>query len=156
MEWSGSSGRSDVHQRGAFVLAAAAILVAVPARASDAGDEAKGSYQIITSESTPSLSRGRAGKLILTIAPTTAHVHVNAQAPLHIQLEASPGLKLTKERLGHSDAVKVGSPAPRFEVAFQGVSEGRQEARARLEFFVCSDSWCVRQLRLVTIPVEVR
>jgi 4-hydroxy 2-oxovalerate aldolase len=33
---------------------------------------------------------------------------------------------------------------------------GKQEARAKLDFFICSDQWCVKQVKDVTIPVDVR
>ncbi len=139
-----------------IALAAAALLSAGPGRAADAGDEAAKSYRILTGGSTQNLRTGEKGKLVLAIEPSVAKVHVNAQAPLQIRLEAPAGLKLGKEKLGHADAVQVGAEAPRFEVPFTAVAAGKHEAKAQLDFFICSDAWCVKQARTIAIPVQVR
>ncbi len=139
----------------ALALAASAVLAAGSVRAADAGDEASKSYRIVTTGSTQSLRAGERGKIILFIEPT-AKVHVNAQAPLKITLEAPAGLKLEKAQLGHRDAVQIGAEAPRFEVPFSAISTGKQEAKAHLDFFICSDTWCVKQVRTVAIAVDVR
>ncbi len=138
-----------------LALAAAAALGAGPVRGAEVADEAARSYRIVTADSTQRLRVGETGKLVLFIEPV-GKTHVNAQAPLKIRMEAPPGLKLAKVQLGHADAVKVGAEAPRFEVPFSAVSAGRQEAKASLDFYICSDTWCVKQVKTVAIPVDVR
>ena len=44
----------------------------------------------------------------------------------------------------------------RFEVPFTAEKPGKHEARAKLEFFVCSDKWCVKQTRDVTVAIDAK
>lgn len=139
---------------GFLIALVAAFWTAEPARAADPASDAAKSYRIVTSESTASLQVGQNGRLVLVIEPLVEHVHVNAQAPFQIKLQASAGMKLEKDRLAYSDL--VGKAAPRFEVAFSAVTAGRQEAKAQLDFYICSDSWCVKQTKGVSIAVDVK
>ncbi len=134
----------------------AALLAAGAVRAADPGIEAAKSYRIVTDGSTTAARVGEKGKLVLLIEPTVPKIHVNAEAPLKIKLEAAAGLKLEKAELGHKDAVKPGADAPRFEVPFTAVAAGRQEAKAAVKFYICTDTWCVQQTREVAISVDVK
>lgn len=135
---------------------AVALAAAVPlARAGDPGGDAEKSYRIVTDGSTRSLPPGGKGRLVLFIEPLQK-VHVHPQAPLKIRIEAPAGLALEKTELGHKDAVDPKAEAPRFEVPFTAVARGRQEARANLDFFICSDTWCVKQVKSVAFPVDVK
>ncbi len=58
-------------------------------------------------------------------------------------------------QLGHADAVDPRADGPRFEVPFTAVAAGAQEVRARLEFFICSDQWCMKQVRELAAAVDV-
>jgi hypothetical protein len=139
-----------------LAVSLAALLAAGAVRAADPGVDAAKSYRIVTDGSTKAAKVGEHGKLVLLIEPTVPKIHVNAEAPLQIKLEAPAGLKLEKSELGHKDAVKPGADAPRFEVPFTAVAAGKQEARAAMRFYICSDTWCVRQARDVAIPVDVK
>jgi hypothetical protein len=134
----------------------AALLAAGAVHAADPGVDAAKSYRIATDGSTKAARVGEKGKLVLLIEPTVPKIHVNAEAPLKIKLEAPAGLKLEKAELGHKDAVKPGADAPRFEVPFTAVAAGRQEAKAAVKFYICSDTWCVQQARQVAISVDVK
>ena len=134
----------------------ALALSAGPARAADPGEEAAGSYRVETTGTTGSLKVGERGKLVLSIEPLQAKVHIHPQAPLKIKLTAPAGLKLDKAELGHKDATDPKADGRRYEVPFTAVAAGKQEARANLDFFICSDTWCVKQVRQVTFPVDVR
>ncbi len=141
------------------ILACAVLAAAVaagPARAADPGGEAARSYRLETAGTTQSLKVGEKGKLVLSIEPLEPGIHIHPQAPLKIRLEASAGLKLAKAQLGHADAVDPKAAGRRFEVPFTATAAGKQEGRATLDFFVCSDTWCVKQARQVTLPVDVR
>ncbi len=138
----------------AVALAAAALLGA-PAGAADPSAEAAGSYRIDTAGSTERLARGGKGTLVLSIVPL-AKVHVHPDAPLKITLDATPGLKLAKTTLGKADPVDPKADGRRFEVPFVAEGAGKQEARAKLDFFICSDKWCVKQVKDVVVPVDVR
>ncbi len=135
-----------------------ALAIAAPgvrAGAADVGSEAARSYRIETAGTTQQLASGAQGKLVLTIVPLKG-THVHPQAPLKIALSGTPGLKLSKDVLGHKDAVDPKADGPRFEVPFTAAQAGAQVARAKVDFFICSDQWCVKQSREVTVPVDVK
>ena len=141
-----------------LLAAGLALVVASPALADAAKDpsaEAAESYRIETEGTTRQLASGASGKLVLTIVPLNG-THVHPAAPLKIAPSGTPGLKLSKELLGHKDAVDPKAEGPRFEVPFTVSQAGAQEARAKVDFFICSDQWCVKQSRDVTVPVDVK
>jgi hypothetical protein len=129
-------------------------LLAVRAHADDLAERAARSYAVDVSGSTTELAVGGRGVLLIAIHPQPG-VHVQSQAPLRLTLSASPGLALARDRLAWPDAVLPNADSPRFEVAFTASAPGPQAARARLEFFVCSSTWCVKQEREVALPVTV-
>src|SRR5512139_403860 len=115
-------------------LVAVALVAAAPlARAADPGAEAAKSYRIDTQGTTSDVKAGGKGTLVLAIVPLEK-VHVHPQAPLKITLEAR-GLTLEKTSLGHKDAVDPKAEAPRFEIPFVAAAAGKQEAKAKLDFF---------------------
>src|SRR5512138_1767001 len=134
-------------------LAALVALAAAPlALAADPAADAAKSYRIETTGTTQQLKAGEKGTFVLSIVPVEK-VHVHPQAPLKIALESTPGLKLDKTSLGKGDPVDPKADGRRFEVPFVAEAAGKQEARAKLDFFICSDQWCVKQ---VAVPVDVR
>ncbi len=137
-----------------FALAALLALAAFDGGASDMAERAAKRCAIDTAGSTTELAAAAKGTLVITIRPD-AGVHVQAQAPVRATLAASPGLALAKERLGREDLADPNAASPRFEVAFTAAAPGRQEARARLEFYLCSDAWCVKQEREVALSILV-
>jgi len=138
-----------------ILAAALALLAAPPARAADPAAEAAKSYRIETAGTTGSLKAGEKGTFVVSIVPHEK-VHVHPQAPLKITLEATPGLKLEKTSLGKGDPVDPKADGRRFEVPFLAQSKGKQEARAKVDFFICSDQWCVKQVKDVTAAVNVQ
>jgi len=139
----------------AAVATFAAFVLAPPsARASTPGEEAAASYRLDTTGSTLALAPGGEGKLVLAIVPQPG-IHVHPQAPLKITLE-SAGLTLSKTALGHKDAVDPKAEGPRFEVPFTAREAGAQAVKAKVDFFVCSDRWCVKQVKELVVEVKVR
>jgi hypothetical protein len=137
------------------LLAVALALASAPlARADPAADAAR-SYRIETDGTTERVAVGKPGKLVLSIVPIQK-VHVDPRAPLKITLAATPGVNLSKTSLGKADPVDLEADGRRFEVPFVAEKAGKHEANAKLEFFVCSDSWCVKQVREVTVALEAR
>jgi hypothetical protein len=137
-------------------LAALALLALAPlARAAEPGADAAKSYRIETAGTTEKVGVGKPGLLVLSIVPVEK-VHVDSRAPLKVTLEATPGLKLSKTTLGKTDPVDPKAEGRRFEVPFVAEAAGKHEARAKLDFFVCSDQWCVKQVRDVTVAVEAK
>jgi len=136
-------------------IALAALVAGERARATDVGGDAAKSYRIETEGTTRQLANGASGKLVLAIVPLNG-THVHPQAPLKIALSGTPGLKLSKDVLGHQDAIDPKAEGPRFEVPFTAAQPGPQVARAKVDFFICSDQWCVKQSRDVAVPVDVK
>jgi hypothetical protein len=132
-----------------------ALFAAPLALAADPSAEAARSYRIETTGTTQQVKAGEQGTLVLSIVPIDK-VHVHPQAPLKITLEATPGLKLAKTSLGKADPVDPKADGRRFEVPFVAAAAGKQEARAKVDFFICSDEWCVKQVKDVTFAVDVR
>jgi hypothetical protein len=137
-----------------LAVAAAVVLFALAARAVDPGAEAARSYTI-EATGPATLKVGAAGTLVLAIKPV-AKTHVHPQAPLKITLTATPGLALAKTALGRKDLPDPKAEAPRFEVPFTAAAAGKQEATAKVDFFICSDQWCVKQVRDVVVAVDVK
>ncbi len=142
----------------ALILPFFLALAAAPAagvRAAEAGADAAQSYRLDTEGTTRQLPAGGAGKLVVAIVPAKG-THVHPAAPLKITLSATPGLKLSREQLGHADAVDPKAEGPRFEVPFTATAAGAQEARAKVDFFICSETWCVKQSRDLSVSVAVK
>ena len=125
------------------------------ARAAEPGEEAARSYRLETAGTTEKVGVGKSGLLVLSIVPVEK-IHVDPRAPLKITLEASPGLKLSKTALGKADPVDPKAAGRRFEVPFVAEAAGKHQARAKLDFFVCSEQWCVKQVRDVTVAIDAR
>jgi hypothetical protein len=137
-----------------LAAAAAVALFALAARAADPGAEAARSYTI-EATGPATLKVGASGTLVLAIKPV-AKTHVHPQAPLKIALSATPGLSLGKTALGRKDMPDPKAESPRFEVPFTATAAGKQEATAKVDFFICSDQWCVKQVRDVVVAVDVK
>ncbi len=133
----------------------AALALAPLALAAEPGDEAARSYRIETSGTTEKIGVGKSGLLVLSIVPVEK-VHVDPRAPLKITLEGTPGLTLSKTSLGKADPVDPKASGRRFEVPFVAETAGKHQAKAKLDFFVCSDQWCVKQVRDVTVAIDAR
>ncbi len=139
-----------------FVLATtlAGLTWAAAATAADPSADAATSYALRATAEPASLRAGATGLVRLFIEPTGA-VHVDPKAPLKITLSATAGLTLKKALLGRPDAVQAGQGVS-FEAPFTAIAAGKQEVKAKLDFFVCTDQWCVKQVRDVTVAVDVK
>ncbi len=135
---------------------ALALLVALPALAADPGEEAAQAYTLDTAGSTSSVGIGEHGKLVVAIKPKAPTWHVHPQAPLKVRFETSPTLKVEKPELLRKDAVDPKAEEPRFEAQFVALAAGKEAAKANVDFFICSDTACVKQARTVVIPVAVK
>jgi hypothetical protein len=137
-------------------IAAAVLLAAAAfARAEVGAADAAKTYQLDTAGTTQEVQVGKPGVLVLSIVPVEK-IHVDSRAPLKIALEGTPGLKLSKTSLGKADPVDPKAEGRRFEVPFVAETKGTHEARAKLDFFVCSDQWCVKQVRDVTVAIVAK
>ncbi|HET9552654.1 MAG TPA: hypothetical protein VFP50_06775 [Anaeromyxobacteraceae bacterium] len=138
-----------------LAVAAAVLALGLAARAADPSAEAGKSYRIEASATPSAPKAGAAGTLVIAIQPLQK-AHVHPQAPLKVTLEGTPGLTLAKTQLGRKDVADPKAEAPRFEVPFTATAAGKQEAKAKVDFFICSDQWCVKQVRDVVVAVDVK
>jgi len=136
-------------------IALALALHALPALGADPGVEAAKSYGLEVSATPSSLQVGGEGTLLVAITPV-GKTHVHPQAPLKVTLAASPGLSLAKGVLGRADLSDPKAEAPSFKAPFKATAAGAQELTAKVDFFICSDQWCVKQVREVKVAVVVR
>jgi len=146
---------TPLHTCTAAALAALAI-VAAPVRAADPGAEAARAYMVETGASTSAVKVGEPGKLVVVIKPIAPGWHVHPQAPLKIRFDAPAALKLDKVELSRRDVVDAKAAEPRFETGFVASQAGAQDAKASVDFFICSDTACVKQVKNVSIPVTVK
>ncbi|HYD41059.1 MAG TPA: hypothetical protein VEB43_09515 [Anaeromyxobacter sp.] len=138
------------------VILSISLILAIPAGAvADPEANAAKSYRVDTQGTTLAVPAGGSGTLVLSIVPLDG-TKVHPQAPLKIALTGTPGLKLTRDTLGRKDAADPKAEGPRFEVPFTAVAAGAQEARAKVEFYLCADDWCARQTRDVAVAIAVK
>ena len=137
-----------------LVIAAALAGFACSVLAADPSAEVAKSYTVRATAEPPSLRAGASGSIRFVIEPTGA-VHVDPKAPLKVTLTATPGLVLKKSQLGRPDAVPAGQGLS-FEAPFTASGAGRQEVKARLDFFLCTDQWCVKQVCELAVAVDVK
>lgn len=138
------------------LVVAALLALAGPALAADPGAEAARAYALDTAGTTGSVKAGQPGKLVVAIKPTAAGWHVHPQAPLKVRFEGPAALKIERAELSRRDAANAGAEAPRFETPFVAAAPGRYEAKANVDFFICSDQACVKQTRAVALPVTAQ
>ena len=136
------------------IFAAVLSGFALAATAADPAAEAATSYVVRAAADPAALKVGASGMVRLFVEPTGA-VHVDPKAPIQVTLSATPGLTLPKTKLGRPDAVPSG-PGVSFQVPFTAAAAGPQEVKAKLDFFVCTDQWCVKQVRDVAVTVDVK
>lgn len=136
----------------AHLVAALGACLSSSALADGVAARAASACAVDTAGTTTSLRTGAPGLLVLALR-TEPGVRVQARAPLRATLAATPGLALARDRLGWEDVADRATPALR--VAFEARAPGPQRITARLEFFLCADGWCARQVRDVEIVVSV-
>jgi hypothetical protein len=107
-------------------------------------------YDVTTDGTTTALKAGAKGTFVIAFRLKPG-VHVSDEAPMKIEL-SSPQATLAKKSLTLADAKKKGEP--RFEVGF--TAKGSTSIDAKLTFFVCTESSCLRQTKSLSVPVEVQ
>lgn len=116
-------------------------------------------YEVSTEGTSTSVKAGEKGKVVIAIH-TKNGAHVSDEAPLRIELSAKNS-KLDKEKVTLADSLtkktadEKNTPDPRFEVGFSAGAKGKTTVEARMTFFICSETLCSRQIKNLTLPVEV-
>ena len=116
-------------------------------------------YEVTTDGTSTKLKAGETGKLVISIKAKNG-AHVSDEAPLKIELSSRQST-LTKDKLTLADSLnpkKDGEknyPDPRFEVPFTPTAHGPATLEAKMTFFICTEKLCSRQVKHLTLPVEV-
>ena len=136
-------------------LVAVFSALALPAFAqSDAHADAAKAYTIQTSQAPLKVKKGEKGEAKVTVVPRS-DAHVSPDAPVSVAVSSGPALDLPKQKLGRPDAKPTDAKGVEFDVPFVGKQPGRDELRAQVTFFICTEKLCERQKRDVTLAVVV-
>jgi hypothetical protein len=137
-----------------MVVMMVVMMVALPALAADT--DIASFYEVSTEGTSTRLKAGDTGKVIISIKSKNG-AHVSDEAPLKIELSSKQGT-LGKEKLTLADSVsnKTDKKAdPRFEVPFTPTAHGNSTVEAKMTFFICTEKQCARQVKNLSLPVEV-
>ena len=116
-------------------------------------------YEVTTDGTSTKLKAGETGKLVISIKAKNG-AHVSDEAPLKIELSSRQST-LTKDKLTLADSLnpkkqgETNYPNPRFEVPFTPTAHGPATLEAKMTFFICTEKLCSRQVKNLTLPVEV-
>jgi hypothetical protein len=134
---------------------AVAFALVLPAFAqADVGAEAAKAYRIETSQSPLKIKKGATGQAKVTVVPRS-DAHVSPDAPLSMTVSAGPVVELPKQKLGRPDAKATDAKGVEFDVPFVGRQAGKDELKAQVTFFICTEKLCERQKRDVSLAVVV-
>jgi hypothetical protein len=134
---------------------AVAFALVLPAFAqADVGAEAAKAYRIETSQSPLKIRKGETGQAKVTVVPRS-DAHVSPEAPLSMTVSAGPLVELPKQKLGRPDAKATDAKGVEFDVPFVGKQAGKDELKAQVTFFICTEKLCERQKRDVSLAVVV-
>ena len=139
----------------AVILAAVAAALAAPALADPAAEAAK-AYTVEATAPPASAEGGRGRHAPHRHQAVAEGPRAPRGAAQGDACASTPGLTLAKAKLGRGDLKDPKAEAPIFEAAFTGAAAGKQQATATLDFFICSDAWCVKQVREIKLDVEVK
>jgi hypothetical protein len=120
----------------------------------DVRAEAAKAYTIETSQSPLKVKKGQTGQAKVTVVPRS-DAHVSPEAPLSMTVSAGSALELPKQKLGRADAKATEAKGVEFDVPFVGKQAGKDELKAQVTFFICTEKLCERQKRDVSLAVVV-
>lgn len=132
------------------------LVAAVPAWAET---DVASFYEVTTTGTSTKLKAGETGKVIISIKARNG-AHVSDEAPLRIELSSKQST-LTKDKLTLADSInpkkqgETNYPDPRFEVPFTPTAHGPATVEAKMTFFICTEKLCSRQVKNLSMAVEV-
>src|SRR5713101_3210980 len=131
------------------LLLVCAVAAAAFAEADAHADAAK-AYKIETSQAPLKVKKGEKGQAKVTVVPRS-DAHVSPEAPLSVTISAGPALELPKQKLGRPDAKATEARGVEFDLPFVGKQAGKDELKAQVTFFICTEKICERQKREVAL-----
>ena len=81
--------------------------------------------------------------------------HVNQEYPIRVDLEAAPGVTLTKNELVKDDAREFGEQKVRFLAAVEPSAAGEHELTCDVSFAMCTEENCILERRTVAMQLKV-
>jgi len=135
-------------------LALGCLVVAPAFAEADAHADAAKAYKIETSQAPLKVKKGEKGQAKVTVVPRS-DAHVSPEAPLSVTISAGPALELPKQKLGRTDAKATEAKGVEFDLPFVGKQAGKDELKAQVTFFICTEKLCERQKREVALAVVV-
>ena len=134
-----------------------ALLLALPLAAS-AAPEAPGdgahAYTIESTKGPLKLKKGATSSVHVEVVPR-ADAHVSPDAPLSVLVSSGPALKPAKAKLVRADTHETKAKGVEFDVPFTAEAAGKDEVKATVNFFICTEKLCEKQKRDVTLAVLV-
>lgn len=118
-----------------------------------AAPDVSGTYRIETSKLVK-VHKGETGHARVEVVPRP-DAHVSPDAPISLTVSAGQSVKLAKEKLGRTDAKETKAKGVEFDVPFTAQAAGKDQLRATLSFFICTEKLCEKQKRELALAVEV-
>jgi hypothetical protein len=118
-----------------------------------AAPDVSGTYRIETSKLVK-VHKGETGHARVEVVPRP-DAHVSPDAPISLTVSAGQSVKLAKEKLGRSEAKETKAKGVEFDVPFTAQAAGKDQLRATLSFFICTEKLCEKQKRELALAVEV-
>lgn len=116
-------------------------------------------YSLETGKSSGELKKGETGRFVLELVPSEG-AYISASTPFRLVLEgdkvkpASSTLRIQDAQQGPASTPP--QPVARFEVPLVAEAVGEGSVRAKVTFFICTSTLCLRQERELTVQVKVR
>src|SRR5437764_11968714 len=118
-----------------------------------AAPDVSGTYTIEISKPIK-VKKGATAAAHVEVVPRS-DAHVSPDAPISLTVTSGPALKVSKSKLGRPEAKETKAKGVEFDVPFSAESAGKDELRASLSFFICTETLCERQKRDLALKVEV-
>jgi hypothetical protein len=109
-------------------------------------------YEIKKTE--PKVATGTKGTASLTIA-TKSGWHMNAEAPISVQLTPPAGISLPKPKLVRSDLAASTAESARFDIPFEATEAGQKVISGEARFVICQESACKPVKETLALNIEV-
>src|SRR6266851_5178643 len=104
-----------------------------------AAPDVSGTYRIETSKLVK-VHKGETGHARVEVVP-------RPDAPISPTVSAGQSVKPAKEKLGRTDAKETTAKGVEFDVPFTAQAAGKDQLRATLSFFICTEKLCEKQKR---------
>ncbi len=113
-----------------------------------------GSFLLAVAPSGGGYRIGKAGEVEIALE-SRGQWHVNQEYPIRVDLEAAPGVTLTKNELVKDDAKEFGEQKVRFLAAVEPSAAGEHELTCDVSFAMCTEENCILERRTVAMQLKV-